>query len=320
MAAGPAQRLGLSGRLVWEVFEPLPGDFAIGSSGVAAVDTHLAGLPRQEDAESLARVWATRRPARVVVRGAGYAFDVARRAMDVLGEPLSLVFVPAGAEPWRAFAPFGSLYELDGERRSGAWSVRTDPLIVLDEALWASVPAAARQLHRVDSAVHAIEVLISAAATPWSRELATGALRLLSRDADGGLASVAASGMAVHAFASTGLGAAHALASPLGLLHHRTHDQPNAILGAAMVRWWGGAVDWHPVTEVIGGAPTAESVAGWLEDLPGRTGSPYRLSDAGFDPGTETEVLDRAVRSSGVPWFPQPRGRERLAELLAAVW
>lgn len=320
MADRPADRLGLAGKMSWGAHDIRPDDVVLGSPGVPEVTRELPELPMDSTARELADTWSRRRPSRVVVKGAGSAFDVVRRALDYAGAPVPLVFVPAGAEPWRAFAPFGSLYDDGGDRKSGPWLVSNEPRIVLDDRVWSEVPADARQLGRADSAVHAIEVLLSRASSVWSRELAAGALRVLARDTDATVESVAAAGLAVHAFASTGLGAAHALASPIGLLHSRTHDLANVILGPGMVRWWGDSVDWLTIADAIGVEPKPKAIANWLEGLQRLSHVPTGLTQAGFDRSRGPAVLERAMKSSGVPWFPERRDRDDVARLLESVW
>lgn len=265
------------------------------------------------------------RPGRVVAVGDGFVLDVAKRALaqpaltPSQAKPVpTLTLVPVGAEPWRAFAPFTSLYGLDGARVSRRDGTVESTRIVIDGSLLRQRTESVRQLQRVDSATHAIEVLIGKAADSWGRSLALAALRALTQDDP--VQDVTAAGLAAEAFSSSGLGLAHALASPIGADSRRTHDIPNAILGPHIVRYWGDLVDWGVIATTVGVAPSAEGVARWLDGLIVRAGLPQSLSEAGFDEGLLSAVPPRAVKSSGMPWLPQKIDERELSVVLRRAW
>ncbi|MDQ7908478.1 iron-containing alcohol dehydrogenase [Phytohabitans sp. ZYX-F-186] len=276
--------------------------------------------PRTRDAEALAERVARTRPERLVAAGDGATLDVAKHAWTLLPGPArpELVLAPLGAEPWRAFAPFTSLYEPDGERVSRRDDALGGGLVVIDGRALAGRAATVRHLQRADSAVHAVEVLIGRRAGPWGRALAAAALAALAADDPAG--DVAAAGLATEAFASAGLGLAHAVASPLGALAGRTHDTVNALLAPYTVDFWGDRVDWAAPAAGLGVPPRAGAVADRLRELRDRAGVPQTLREAGFDRGLLERAVPRALRSSGIPWLPAPVTAEDVTGLLDRAW
>jgi alcohol dehydrogenase len=165
----------------------------------------------------------------------------------------------------------------------------------------------------LDTAVHAIEVQLSARAQPYAQALAATALRIVAERFDAGLAGardarvelVLAAGLAVEAFMGTNLGIAHALASPLGTHLGITHDTINAVLG----RW---AVAFRPDPERLAtladALGTQEPLAA-LDGLRERAGLPRTLRGLGISWDAVEATLPTAVNSSGI------RGAVSLDEL-----
>ncbi|BCJ70017.1 iron-containing alcohol dehydrogenase [Polymorphospora rubra] len=270
--------------------------------------------PRWTAVRSLVGRLDRHRPARLVVIGDGATLDVGKQAWLGAASAPELVLVPVGAEPWRAFAPFTSLYDPDGRRVS-----RVDPAlggarVVIDTDALAGRSATVRHLARADTAVHAVEVLVSRRTRDWGRALATAGLAALRRDRPAD--DVVAAGLVTEAFASTGLGLAHAAASPLGARAGRTHDTVNVLLGPYVVEFWGDRVDWSEVATVLGTAADAGAVAGRLRELRKLAGVPATLDAAGFGWEQVADVVPAALRSSGMPWLPEPVDDAALTGLL----
>ncbi|MFY1635689.1 hypothetical protein ACN27F_20855 [Solwaraspora sp. WMMB335] len=280
----------------------------------------VAQPPRSADADAVVEAVRRHRPERLVAVGDGGTLDVAKHAWNLLaaGQRPPLVLVPAGAEPWRAFAPFSSLYEPDGQRVSRRYEDLTGQQVRLDSAALAARQPGVRHLHRADTAVHAVEVLTGRRAGPWGRALAAGALAALADDQP--IADLVAAGLATEAFAAAGLGLAHALASPLGALARRRHDLPNVLLAPAVAEFWGTRVDWTPVAAAVNCHADAGSVARWLRELRDRADVPATLTAAGFDRALLADVVPQAMRSSGMPWLPEPVDATTLTDLLDRAW
>ncbi|MTD15210.1 iron-containing alcohol dehydrogenase [Nakamurella sp. YIM 132087] len=252
---------------------------------------------------------------RVVAFGNGSTLDVAKQAAAGLG--VACVLVPCGSEPWRAFAPFTSVYDDAWQRHSTADPRYGAAQVHLDRSLLERVPAEVRALLRADLSVNGVEVLLSAAASTWDRALAAGGLRLLRHDDP--VDDLVAAGFIAGAFSSCGLGLAHAISSPAGQLDRRTHDLPNVILGPRVTAGWGDRADWSEVAAALGTAASAESVTEALDDLRLAAGAPSTLAAAGFDPDRFDEVAARALRSSGIPHLPRSVDAAEILQLLAPV-
>ncbi|WP_432843289.1 hypothetical protein [Dactylosporangium sp. CA-092794] len=271
--------------------------------------------PRREAAEALAALVGRRRPERVVAVGDGATLDVAKHAHAGGAE---LVLVPVGAEPWRAFAPFTSLYEPSGQRISRPAPAVAAARVVIDPAALSARAAPVRALQRADTAVHAVEVLLSRRAQEWDRAHAGAALAALRRDRPAD--DVVAAGLAATAFAATGLGLAHAAASPLGAAALRTHDTVNVLLAPYVAEFWGDRADWTAVAEGLGAAPAAAAVAERLRGLAAAARVPATLGAAGFGWDSVTAAIPAALRSSGMPWLPEPVDAAGLHALLRRAW
>nr|MDT0660759.1 iron-containing alcohol dehydrogenase [Micromonospora sp. DSM 115978] len=277
--------------------------------------------PRLADARRVADLVRRHRPRRLVAAGDGATLDVAKQGWLLAaadGPVPALRLAPLGAEAWRAFAPFTSLYEPDGRRIS-----RRDPAlgagaVLIDATALAGRAEPVRHLQRADSTVHALEVLVSRRSGAWARALAAAGLAALRSDDPEW--DVVAAGLITEAFASTGLGLAHALASPLGVQATRPHDAVNVLLAPYVVEHWGDRVDWTEVADGLGTAARAGAVAERLRVLAGLAKVPDTLRGAGFDADTLAEVVPLALRSSGIGWLPAPVDRDTVAGLLCRAW
>lgn len=274
--------------------------------------------PRRDAAEATAGLLVQHRPTRLVAIGDGATLDVAKYAWRAAGGTAELVLAPVGAEPWRAFAPFTSLYEPNGPRVS-----RRDPglggaRVVLCEQTLAARPEPVVALHRADSVVHGVELLLHTGAGEWSRTLARAGLAAIRGGT--GVHPVIGAGLITEAFCGAGLGLAHAIASPLGAGAGRTHDVPNVILAPYVVRYYGERVDWRPVAGVLGTGASAAAVATALDSWRERAGLPNSLRAAGFTREQVRAAVPASLRSSGFPYLPVHTDAAEVAALVERAW
>ena len=323
---GRIHRVGFCGTVAQQPLRYDTGDLGLLDAAGAAGNPPPPGVrvvrvaypPRRDAAEAAAGLLLQHRPARLVAVGDGATLDVAKYAWRAAGGTAELVLAPVGSEPWRAFAPFTSLYEPGGGRVS-----RKDPQlgaarVVLDETALAARAAAVVALHRADSVVHGVEVLLHTGAGGWSQALARAGLAAIR--GGGGVGTVIGAGLITEGFCGAGLGLAHALASPLGAGAGRTHDVPNVILAPHVVRHYGERVDWRPVAGVLGTGSSAAAVATALDGWRQRAGLPDTLQAAGFTKEQVRAAVPAALRSSGFPYLPVATSEVEVALLLERAW
>jgi maleylacetate reductase len=259
---------------------------------------------------------------RLIAVGSGALLDVGKLAFQRASEsgaPVALVMVPCGAEPYRAVAQFAVVDAPDGSRpteldqRFAACDV-----LVLDDLL-RRLPPAVVALAAADTAVHSIESLLSRKATTYSRMLATAALRTVIEASDPAQV-VSASFLAVEAFASTRLGLAHAVASPLGTELGVTHDAINAVLGDALVDYWGPRPTAFRYVAEACATTTHDNVKAHLARLRDAAGLPSSLSELGITWTSVSNVLPRAARSSGISVLPETVSPTELEAFAARGW
>lgn len=279
---------------------------------------HVRYPPRRTEAESVTRLIAQRRPHRLLAAGDGATLDVAKYAWLAAGGGPVLVLAPVGAEPWRAFAPFTSLYEPDGGRVSRPDQRLASARVVVDPVALAQRPDRVTRLHRADSTVHAVELLLNTAARDRHRALARAGLSALDSAATGD--DVVGAGLITEGFAPVGLGLAHAVASPLGARAGRTHDTVNVIAAPYVMRYWGDRIDWSTVAAALGTPAAAEAVAGALADRCAQAGLAGCLREAGFTRDEVLAVVPAALRSSGIPRLPRPTTAAEITRLLERAW
>jgi alcohol dehydrogenase class IV len=255
---------------------------------------------------------------RVAAIGAGALLDAAkvasRRVRERTDHPVELVLVPCGPEPYRAVARF-AVVDRDGERPTVVDERFGGAHVVLVPALLGRLTPPTLACHALDSAVQAIESLLSLLAHPYSRAQATGALRTIAEELPrlGGADDEArvrlgiAAFLAAESFSSTRLGLAHAIASPLGTSLGVTHDTLNGVLGDAVVEFWGADVrGFGEVAGALGVEPTVGAVRSWLAGLREAAGLPASLRELGVEWSNVEAILPRAAESSGIAVLPRP--------------
>jgi alcohol dehydrogenase class IV len=205
----------------------------------------------------LAAVEAGRGAASVVGFGGGSPMDVAKLAAYLLGSGdnldeiwgvdvargrrLPLALVPTTAGTGSEASPISVITCEGGVKLA----VNSAPLIadwaVLDATLTLGLPAHVTAATGIDAIVHAVEAYTSARLkNPLSDALAREALRLLSsnllavieqpRNLDARSAMLLGAHLAGLAFSNAPVAGVHALAYPLGGLHHLPHGLTNALM------------------------------------------------------------------------------------------
>jgi alcohol dehydrogenase len=289
-------------------------------------DVAVRGRPTIELVEQLARDALTRRSERIVAVGCGATLDAAK--LIALRAGAELVLVPCGAEPYRAVARFAVVDDVEGRRPTVVDERFARATVILAPRFLERVPPAAIAVHSLDTAVHAVESLLSAHRHPFARAQALGALAAVARDAERAASAmeaqirlVVASFQAVESFSSTRLGIAHAVASPLGAALGVTHDTINGILGEYVVRFWDDDVrGFEDVASGLGVAPSADAVAGRLAWLRGLAELPATLREHGIAWTDVAGVLPRAARSSGIAVLPRTLGDGGLEAFSRQAW
>jgi alcohol dehydrogenase class IV len=324
-------RIGFSGTVGFaESVDPLlvSGAFVLAGSPAWTLpsDGEAVGLvvdrrPDRTLVDEAAAAVRERAPAAVVGIGDGALLDATKLAAHLGGHTGPIVLVPCGAEPWRAFAPFavvddGAARPTVGDTTGGRAHVGiVDALLLELDARTVAVAA-------IDTAVHAVESLLSLRREPYAEVLAITALQLVAAgfedaqspaaDPDACLRArvrlVIAAGLAVEAFMTTNLGLAHAIASPLGTELGVTHDTLNGILGACAVDFWSASPGVALAAHGLGVAPRAGDVVAELERYLARAELPPTLRALGVPWESIEAVLPAAHRSSAL------KGREDLTE------
>lgn len=193
----------------------------------------------------------------VVVIGGGSAMDTAKVARLLLANPGSAESVSGRGRIFKAHASLlvavpttaGTGSEVSESAVAGRAGSdiklifrsqeMTPHIALLDSSLCLTAPPGVTATAGYDAVTHAVEAYISKAASVMSDPFAESALHLLgkwlpvayreSANEDARDWCLVASCQAAIAFNSANLGLAHALAAPLGALHHVPHGLGNAL-------------------------------------------------------------------------------------------
>jgi len=262
--------------------------------------------------------------------GSGSTLDLCKRACSALPDdrPCRLVLLPAGAEPYRAVARFAALDQPGATRSSVQDEKHSAGTVVLLPELLEGVPEQTFRVAVADSLVHGIECLLSTRRQPFAEAAAVDALRRLNtapaaaRDSGHArLDRVIAMFDLTEAFSSTRLGLAHALASPLGGRLRMTHDRLNAVLGSAVVRFWGSAAaGFRRIAEALNVAPSVDAVAAEIGARVAEAGLPRSLRELGIGWDDVRSVLPTTMKSSGMPFLPRALTLEEVEQFAARAW
>ena len=157
----------------------------------------------------------------------------------------------------------------------------TPHIALLDGSLGVTAPASVTAASGYDAVTHAVEAYVSKAASVMTDPLAESAMRLLGQwlpvayreptHQDARSWCLVASCQAAIAFNSANLGLAHALAAPLGALHHVGHGLANALALPAVTAFNEAAMGAKAqVIAAMFGGPTAAAALSklrWQLDL-----------------------------------------------------
>jgi len=269
----------------------------------------------------------------IVAAGSGALIDAAkvacRAAESADTSTLDLLLVPCGPEPYRAVTAFAVVDDANGHRPTAFDPRFAAADVFLVEALLATVPPADLAVHALDTAVHAIESLLSRQTNPLARALAMSALRTVIEElalaptptARSRTRLTAASFLAAEAFATTRLGIAHALASPLGAELGITHDTINGILGEPMVELWGAGVrGFADIAAACAVPPNVPDVLSALARLRALAQLPASLEGFGISWTSIEAVLPKAAKSSGMSVLARQPDATTLERFAQHAW
>jgi alcohol dehydrogenase class IV len=288
----------------------------------------VVGRPTPADADSADRFISETGVQQVVSLGAGLVIDAAKLAIfnrqARTGEIVRHFAIPCGPEPYRAVTPF-AMYDAEPGARAGVWEewLRPREAAIVPE-LFEQLDAAVVALFAGDSAVHAVESLLSKLTTDTSKRHAVAAAMVFVAEAEVEVPDrvrlAVASIQAAVAFDTTKLGLAHALSRPLGIAAGVSHDSYNLMLGAPTVRFWGDEVI---AASPIGDAFPGTTSADWAALLDGyrcRAGLPASLSAMPLACADVEAAIAWAPNSSGMPNLPKALQDGDLERLIADAW
>jgi len=207
--------------------------------------------------------------------------------------------------------------------------------VILDVELTLTQPAEVAALTGVDAVSHAVESLVSTAATPASRMLSRESWRLLATNlprvlADGSdLAAREAVQLAAAwaglAIENSMLGAAHSLANPLTAAHGVVHGQAVGLMLPHVVRFngpvCGGAYAGLLAAVGIEARPAAaaERLAAWLDELLAAAGLARSLTGLGITAPDVPALAAAAAAQWTARFNPRPVTAADLASLYEAA-
>lgn len=291
--------------------------------------------PDTDTIEACYRALAAASPDFVVALGGGSAMDTAKVARLLLSNPGSAESVSGFG---KLFKPHASLFvavpttagtgsevsesAVAGKAGSDIKLIfrsqeMTPHIALLDGSLSMTAPAKVTAASGYDAVTHAVEAYVSRAASVMSDPFAESAMLLLGQwlpvaykeptNQDARSWCLIASCQAAIAFNSANLGLAHAIAAPLGALHHVPHGLGNALALPAVAAYNEAAMG--PKAAVVARAFGGATAAAGLSKL--RHLLDLDLSLDGFV-GTddERELLAQAAMKSG-----QVRMNPRLATI-----
>lgn len=196
--------------------------------------------------------------------------------------------------------------------------------VLLDPSILATAPPAIAAAAALDALSHAVESLVSRAATPTSRTLSLLAWHLLEPAWEEALAgSESALGrmalgahLAGAAIEQSMLGAAHAAANPLTARCGVRHGVAVGLLLPAVVRFNGADSEVASRYEALGGAAT---LAARLQEIGRSLGLPDGLGALGVEAGRWAELAALATEEWTGTYNPRPLTASDFEELYRGV-
>ncbi len=263
-----------------------------GATG-APVTLHFvpAHEPDTDSVSACAQALAAVDPDLVVVIGGGSAMDTAKIARLLLANPGTVESVAGFGKTFRPHASLlvavpttaGTGSEVSESAIAGKAGSElklifrspemTPHVALLDGRLGVSAPPGVTAASGYDAVTHAVEAYVSNAASVMTDPYAESAMHLLGqwlpvayREPEHAAARtwcLVASCQAAIAFNSANLGLAHALAAPLGALHHVAHGLGNALALPAVAAYNHDAMGAKGarIAEAFGGTSAAHGLA-----------------------------------------------------------
>ncbi len=314
---------------------------------VIGVEVH--GVPIQEPdtetVEACRQVLEAAHPDMVVAVGGGSTMDTAKVARILLSNPGTveemagfdryyephrsvMVCVPTTAGTASEVSEMAviGLIGSDIKLRYRSQNM-TAQFAVLDPELLLTAPPAVTANTGFDALTHAIESYISRGANIMSDPYARDATRRLVKwlpvaYREGG--NLTARGhchigsmLAGVAFNSTQLGLAHAIAAPLGNIHHVVHGKANALALPAVIAYNEPELGekGQVLADILGSATPADGVARIRAELD---------LDIGLDEIVTTDeeretIVEAAMKSGNVPYSPRTPSIEHIRAIVAVM-
>lgn len=277
----------------------------------------------------------TAKVARIMLSNPGNVADAAGFDREFLPHPSLFVCVPTTAGTGSEVSEMAvvSLAGSDVKLRYRSQEM-TAEVAVLDPELTASAPPSVTAACGFDALTHAVEAFVSRLASPMTDPYTIDAVRRLARWLPIAFAepeNIAARGqcllastLAACAFNSTQLGLAHAIAAPLGAMHHVAHGVANALALPAVTAFNEPCLGQKgPVlAEALGSGAGEGGAAGSRDAASGIASLRERLSlDRGLDEIVRTgaergAVAAAALKSSNIATNPR---EPSLADVRAVV-
>ena len=272
--------------------------------------------------------------ASVVGFGGGSPMDVAKLAAYLLGsgddldtiwgvdlakgQRLPLILIPTTAGTGSEATPISVITCEGGVKLAVNARPLTAEWAVLDPTLTIRLPRAVTAATGIDAIVHAVEAYTSARLkNPISDALAREALRLLTGnlltacdrpdDVAGREAMLLGAHLAGLAFSNAPVAGVHALAYPLGGLHHLPHGVSNALMLRHVLQHNSEAARDHyadlapivvPGCETEGSQSRAAMLIDRLDQLVQQSGIRTRLRDYGIDVAEAPALAREAMKQT----------------------
>ena len=315
LARGPVEALEASGRTV-TIFDKVEADpsritleaaVELGrSAGVASVVGFGGGSPM--DVAKLA----------AYLLGSGDDLDAIWGVDLAKGRRLPLILIPTTAGTGSEATPISVITCEGGVKLAVNARPLTAEWAVLDPALTLGLPRGVTAATGIDAIVHAVEAYTSARLkNPISDALAREALRLLTAnlliacerpdDVAAREAMLLGAHLAGLAFSNAPVAGVHALAYPLGGLHHLPHGVSNALMLRHVLQHNSEAAREHyaelapivvPGCEGEGSQARSAMLIDRLEQLVHQSGIQTRLRDYGIDVAEAPALAREAMKQT----------------------
>ena len=303
--------------------------------------------PNEASLEACLGIWRDKGCDGVIALGGGSAIDLAKAVAllathggrfadygvktggsEAIGAVARQIAIPTaagtGAEVGRACVM--TLH--DGSKTVAVNLNMVADVVICDPDLTASLPPRLTAATGIDALSHAVEAVLSSVVNPPAEAIARDGLARAAKWLevavnDGGdrearwqmMMAALQGGMVLQ----KGLGAAHAMANPLGEggYHHGT------LIGVLLphaIAFNGPAVpDRIADLERSAGLAGAASLGDWVADLVGRIGLPQRLSELGVRAGDLDGIAAKAAEDHLSKTNPRPADREDYLRLLRSA-